>query len=84
MYSISMTKLNELAELIKVANHCVAFTGAGISTLSGIKDFRGKDGLYKQPETAQMFDIEVFRREPQVYYRLATDFIYGLDEKQPA
>ena len=62
MYSISMTKLNELAELIKVANHCVAFTGAGISTLSGIKDFRGKDGLYKQPETAQMFDIEVFRR----------------------
>lgn len=84
MYSISMTKLNELAELIKVANHCVAFTGAGISTLSGIKDFRGKDGLYKQPETAQMFDIEVFRREPQVYYRLAKDFIYGLDEKQPA
>lgn len=79
-----MEKLDELVALIKDAKHCVAFTGAGISTLAGIKDFRGKDGLYKQPETAQMFDIDVFHREPEIYYRLAKDFIYGLEEKQPA
>ncbi len=69
--------------LLKNASHAVAFTGAGVSTLSGIRDFRGKNGLYKQPETEKMFDTELFRRDPSIYYRLAKDFIYGLDEKQP-
>lgn len=79
-----MSELDKLVDLIKEAQHLVAFTGAGISTLSGIKDFRGKDGLYKQPETQDMFDINVFRNDPSVYYKLAKDFIYGLSEKQPA
>ena len=68
--------------LLKNASHAVAFTGAGVSTLSGIRDFRGKNGLYKQPETEKMFDTELFRRDPSIYYRLAKDFIYGLDEKR--
>ena len=41
----------ELADRIAAAQHCVAFTGAGVSTLSGIREFRGKDGLYTLPET---------------------------------
>ena len=61
----------ELADRIAAAQHCVAFTGAGVSTLSGIRDFRGKNGLYTLPETDKMFDIEVFRETPSVYYRLA-------------
>lgn len=73
-----------LAALIAAAKHCVAFTGAGVSTLSGIRDFRGKNGLYTLPETDKMFDIDVFRQTPSVYYRLAKDFIYGLDEKEPS
>lgn len=73
-----------LAELIAAAEHCVAFTGAGVSTLSGIRDFRGKNGLYTLPETDKMFDIEVFRRDPSIYYRLAKEFIYGLPEKEPS
>ncbi|CEM62681.1 NAD-dependent protein deacylase [Treponema phagedenis] len=77
-------KYDELYDLIKNAKHCVAFTGAGVSTLSGIKDFRGKDGLYKQPNTEKMFDIDVFYRDPSIYYGLAKEFIYGLEEKHPA
>lgn len=72
-----------LKTLLKNASHAVAFTGAGVSTLSGIRDFRGKNGLYKQPETEKMFDTDLFLRDPSVYYRLAKDFVYGLDEKQP-
>ena len=74
----------KLADRIAAAKHCVAFTGAGVSTLSGIRDFRGKNGLYTLPETDKMFDIEVFRETPSVYYQLAKEFIYGLPEKEPS
>ena len=74
----------ELVARIAAAKHCVAFTGAGVSTLSGIRDFRGKNGLYTLPETDKMFDIEIFRETPSVYYRLAKEFIYGLQEKKPS
>ena len=80
----SETAYRELADRIAAAQHCVAFTGAGVSTLSGIRDFRGKNGLYTLPETDKMFDIEVFRETPSVYYRLAKEFIYGLPEKKPS
>ena len=76
------TTYQELADRIAAAKHCVAFTGAGVSTLSGIRDFRGKNGLYTLPETDKMFDIEVFRETPSVYYRLAKEFIHGVTGKE--
>ncbi len=38
--------IDELINLINHSNNIVVFTGAGVSTSSGIKDFRSKDGLY--------------------------------------
>ena len=38
--------VEKLIKLIKECNNIVAFTGAGVSTDSGLKDFRSKDGLY--------------------------------------
>ena len=38
--------IDELKKLIDNSNNIVVFTGAGVSTASGIKDFRSKDGLY--------------------------------------
>ncbi len=73
-----------LAEAIRDASHCVAFTGAGVSTLSGIQDFRGKNGLYRTVDADRMFDLSVFREDPMVYYSMARDFIYGLEEKKPS
>ncbi len=80
----SKEKYDALFSMILNAEHFVAFTGAGISTLAGIKDFRGKNGLYKQPDTEKMFDIDIFYKDPSVYYGMAKEFIYGLDEKKPA
>lgn len=77
-------KIAELHSLIDSAQHCVAFTGAGVSTLSGIRDFRGKNRLYKTADADKMFDIGVFNQDPTVYYRMAKDFIYNLDEKEPS
>lgn len=39
-------KIEKLADIIKTSKHLVFFTGAGVSTESGLKSFRGKDGLY--------------------------------------
>ena len=41
-------KLDTLREWVAGAKHMVFFGGAGVSTESGIPDFRGTDGLYHQ------------------------------------
>lgn len=41
-------KIQKLKQMIDECNNIVAFTGAGVSTDSGLKDFRGKNGLYKE------------------------------------
>lgn len=43
-----MDKVKILKRWIDESNHIVAFTGAGVSTESGIKDFRSADGLYSE------------------------------------
>ena len=43
-----MNDISKLIEWIKEANHIVFFGGAGVSTESGLKDFRSVDGLYNE------------------------------------
>lgn len=43
-----MNKIEELQKIIDESNNIVFFGGAGVSTDSGLKDFRSKDGLYKE------------------------------------
>jgi NAD-dependent SIR2 family protein deacetylase len=40
------SRIEQLARLLKESRYTVVFTGAGISTESGIRDFRGPDGLW--------------------------------------
>ncbi len=79
-------KNNTLFDMVKAAKHCVAFTGAGISTLSGIADFRGKNGLYSRTDidANKLFDIDYFYKDPAYYYKHSRNFIYDLDEYQPS
>ena len=80
----STRKLESLKSLIEQSRYCVTFTGAGVSTLSGIRDFRGKNGLYQDVNAEKIFDIEVFDEDPSFYYSTTRDFIYNLDEKEPS
>jgi len=79
-----MAHYNELFEKIKRSKHCTALTGAGVSTLSGIRDFRGKNGLYNDLDAEKIFDINYFEEDPSFYYRASQDFIYNIDEKSPS
>jgi NAD-dependent deacetylase len=75
--------MNELAKMIEAAPVVAVFTGAGVSTLCGIPDFRGPQGIYRTMDADRIFSIEQFDRDPTFYYRHAQDFIYGLGEFEP-
>lgn len=65
-------KIAQLREMIKSSDNIVFFGGAGVSTESGIPDFRSVDGLYNQkwkypPET--ILSHSFFERDPAEYYR---------------
>ncbi|MDR1862996.1 MAG: NAD-dependent deacetylase [Treponema sp.] len=77
-----MNGVKQLYEKIVSSRHCVALTGAGVSTLSGIRDFRGKNGLYNDMDAEKIFDIGYFEQDPAFYYKAAGSFIYNIDEKE--
>lgn len=53
--------IEELAALIRSSRYSVAFTGAGISTESGIPDFRGPQGIWRQMRPTELGE---FLRDP--------------------
>jgi NAD-dependent deacetylase len=70
------TLQEQVAVLVSKARRLVAFTGAGISTNAGIADFRGKKGIYTTGQyPAGVFDIDVFMRDPSIFYAYVRDFI---------
>ncbi|MCL2722077.1 MAG: NAD-dependent deacetylase [Treponema sp.] len=77
-----MEDINKLFSLIQESKYPVALTGAGVSTLSGIRDFRGKNGLYNEMDAEKIFSLEYFEKDPSFYYNQAGSFIYNIDEKE--
>ncbi|MBR6393672.1 MAG: NAD-dependent protein deacylase [Ruminococcus sp.] len=67
-----MDKIERLREIVKNSKRIVFFGGAGVSTESGIPDFRSVDGLYHQqwdypPET--ILSHSFFMKKPEEFYR---------------
>jgi len=62
-------KIQQAAKLIQEANNIVAMTGAGISTPSGIPDFRSpSSGLWDHTDPLSVASIFAFRQNPQVFF----------------
>ena len=79
-----MTGTEKLKELIDGSNNIVFFGGAGVSTESGIPDFRSTDGLYHQqydypPET--ILSHSFFMRNSEEFYRFYKNKMLCLDAK---
>jgi NAD-dependent deacetylase len=61
--------LNQAASLLAQAKRAIAFTGAGISTASGIPDFRSPDcGLWNNVDPLSVASIYGFRQNPQAFF----------------
>jgi NAD-dependent deacetylase len=55
----------DLAALIQERQPCVVLTGAGVSTESGIPDFRSQGGLWAEFDLADYGTIQAFNRDPE-------------------
>lgn len=64
-------------EIIKSANRCIAFTGAGISVESGIPPFRGKGGLWNKYDPVT-FDIQYFNNNTEKSWEAIKTIFYDL------
>lgn len=81
------SQVRKLREIIDNSHNIVFFGGAGVSTESGIPDFRSTDGLYHQryaypPET--ILSHTFYRRNPEEFFRFYRDKMLVLDAKPNA
>lgn len=79
-------KVNRLKEMIDECNSIVFFTGAGVSTESGIKDFRSKDGLYNEKNSYKyppeyLLSKKCFEDDLEEFYRYYKDKMNSLNYK---
>lgn len=75
-------KINKLKDMIDECNNIVFFGGAGVSTESGIPDFRSKDGLYNQkyiypPE--EILSHTFFNNNQEVFWNFYKEKMNSLD-----
>ncbi|RME77686.1 MAG: NAD-dependent deacylase [Chloroflexi bacterium] len=77
-------QLEQAAALIKQARNIVAMTGAGISTPSGIPDFRSPDsGLWEHTDPLAVASIFAFRKHPEQFYRWIHPLAHKLLNARP-
>lgn len=79
-----MNKIEELQKIINESTGIVFFGGAGVSTESGIPDFRSQDGLYNQkydypPE--EILSSRFFFNNTKEFYKFYFDKLINLDVK---
>ena len=84
---MDMNKIAQLQEIIDQSSNIVFFGGAGVSTESGIPDFRSQDGLYHMkykypPET--IISHSFFVRKPEEFYEFYKDKMLALDAEPNA
>ena len=76
--------ISKLAELISAGSRIVFFGGAGVSTESGIPDFRSEDGVFSAirkygypPE--ELLSHSFFTRKPDIFYRYYKELLMSTD-----
>ena len=69
--SNSLREIKEFRHILENSGYAVFFGGAGVSTDSGIPDFRGPNGLYKNKNSSAEYLLsrECLKGEPELFFK---------------
>ncbi|WP_034630465.1 SIR2 family NAD-dependent protein deacylase [Desulfotruncus alcoholivorax] len=73
----------KLAEKLLASQRTVVLTGAGVSTESGIPDFRSPGGLWSKVDPLYAFSAETFVKRPEVFYQLGLPHLASITSAKP-
>ena len=75
--------VDELADLIRENQPCVALTGAGVSTESGIPDFRSPTGMWAEFDPLEYATLSAFEADPEKVWRFYAPRFSMLTRAEP-
>ncbi|MHA1291574.1 MAG: NAD-dependent protein deacylase [Promethearchaeota archaeon] len=75
--------IQKVVEIIKKSNYIVAFSGAGISTESGIEDFRSENGLWSRYDPSIYASYYYFLQDPSKFYEMHTELEGIIENAKP-
>ena len=78
-----MDTILQLAALLRNAKNIACLTGAGMSTESGIPDYRSTNGLYRTLTSEEVFDIDRFNSDPTEFYKVIGPLYCSIVEAKP-
>ncbi len=82
-----MADVDDFISLLSDRKRIVALTGAGVSTMSGIPDFRSSDGLYSRKygrlDVETIVSIDFFRSHPDIFYSWALPYWFNMESFRP-
>jgi NAD-dependent deacetylase len=80
---VEKSKIYDAANLLLNSKSAIAMTGAGISTESGIPDFRGEGGIWEKYKPEIYGNIQAFIKDPLKFWELAERVAPKLFKAQP-
>ena len=72
-----------LAALIRERQPCIVLTGAGVSTESGIPDFRSETGIWAEVDPFEVASLRAFKRDPERVWSFYRERLHVLRDAKP-
>jgi NAD-dependent deacetylase len=82
--TVDPRELERAAAMLREARHAIAFTGAGISTPSGIPDFRSQgSGLWERDNPMEVASLRIFQTRPERFFQWLHPLLGSIWAAQP-